>query len=190
MSLKFKCGKCGKDIIVKFLKVGEIAKCYNCETYNTVPTNAIETKEEPNWDVVESVEPTRKPEFESGTSSMNSLLKFAIYTLIISTLVFLLGQWYTSTHRYAAFGAMFGNRDTAYSLASFAILLGLLAFLVGIGLLIGGLVQRSNVSGLQGASRSRVPKDQTAFSLFCAQCGTKLQTNDRYCPNCGSFIRP
>jgi len=42
MALKFKCPKCGEDIIVRFLKVGEVAKCRNCGTDTPVPENAME----------------------------------------------------------------------------------------------------------------------------------------------------
>ena len=37
MALKFKCQNCGKDIVVRFLKVGEIAKCRSCGSANAVP---------------------------------------------------------------------------------------------------------------------------------------------------------
>jgi len=40
IGLKFNCPKCGKPIIVKFLKVGEIAKCHNCGAEVSVPTDA------------------------------------------------------------------------------------------------------------------------------------------------------
>ena len=47
MALKFNCTNCGKEIIVKYLKVGEVAKCRNCGTEVTVPSTAIDTGEEP-----------------------------------------------------------------------------------------------------------------------------------------------
>ncbi|MEO0288536.1 MAG: hypothetical protein ABIN00_02760 [candidate division WOR-3 bacterium] len=46
MALKFKCSKCENEIIVKFLKIGEIAKCPYCGKENVVPDDAIETFEE------------------------------------------------------------------------------------------------------------------------------------------------
>ena len=40
MALKFQCDHCGGDIIVRFLKVGEMAECKNCQTQNIVPESA------------------------------------------------------------------------------------------------------------------------------------------------------
>jgi DNA-directed RNA polymerase subunit RPC12/RpoP len=46
MPLKFKCAKCEKEIVVKFLKKGEIAKCRFCGAEVIVPEDAIDTEEE------------------------------------------------------------------------------------------------------------------------------------------------
>jgi len=46
MALKFKCAKCGGDIVVKFLRAGEKAKCRKCGTENAVPSNAPEITNE------------------------------------------------------------------------------------------------------------------------------------------------
>ena len=40
MALKFQCKNCGKDIAVRFLKVGEVAECRNCGASNSVPDSA------------------------------------------------------------------------------------------------------------------------------------------------------
>jgi membrane protease YdiL (CAAX protease family) len=40
MSLKFRCSKCDQEIIVKYVSIGESAKCMNCGAYNVVPANA------------------------------------------------------------------------------------------------------------------------------------------------------
>ena len=42
MALKFQCKNCGKDIAVRFLKVGEAAECRNCGASNSVPDSAEE----------------------------------------------------------------------------------------------------------------------------------------------------
>jgi DNA-directed RNA polymerase subunit RPC12/RpoP len=46
MSLKFRCRACGAEIIVKYLKVGEQAKCKACGVIVEVPRAAQETDEE------------------------------------------------------------------------------------------------------------------------------------------------
>jgi len=42
MALKFKCNHCDTEIISKFLKVGEEAKCKFCGTSTLIPDNAEE----------------------------------------------------------------------------------------------------------------------------------------------------
>ena len=49
MSLKFNCQNCGSDIIVRYLKVGETARCKACAAENVVPETAAETTEEPDY---------------------------------------------------------------------------------------------------------------------------------------------
>ena len=46
MALKFQCKSCGKDIAVKFLKIGEAAKCKNCGASNSVLESAEEISDE------------------------------------------------------------------------------------------------------------------------------------------------
>jgi hypothetical protein len=41
MYLKFRCGKCDQEMVVQFLKPGEVAKCKACGTDNVVPANAV-----------------------------------------------------------------------------------------------------------------------------------------------------
>ena len=46
MALKFRCENCGEDIAVKFLTVGEAAKCKSCGVSNSVPESAEEISDE------------------------------------------------------------------------------------------------------------------------------------------------
>ena len=46
MALKFRCENCGKDIAVRFLKVGEAAECKSCGASNSVPESAEEISDE------------------------------------------------------------------------------------------------------------------------------------------------
>ena len=46
MALKFRCEKCGEDIAVRYLKVGEAAKCRSCGASNSVPESAEEISDE------------------------------------------------------------------------------------------------------------------------------------------------
>lgn len=49
MALKFNCAECDGDVIVKYIKPGEVAKCLKCGAENIVPANAEETNEEPDY---------------------------------------------------------------------------------------------------------------------------------------------
>jgi uncharacterized membrane protein len=49
MALKFNCDKCGGEIIVKYVKPGEIAKCPGCGAKNVVPADGEGTEEEPDY---------------------------------------------------------------------------------------------------------------------------------------------
>ena len=46
MALKFRCENCGEDIAVRFLTVGEVAKCKSCGAGNSVPESAEEISDE------------------------------------------------------------------------------------------------------------------------------------------------
>ena len=46
MAIKFQCRNCGKDIAVRFLKVGETAECRSCGASNSVPESAEEISDE------------------------------------------------------------------------------------------------------------------------------------------------
>ena len=58
MAYKFKCGKCGRDLMVKWLKAGETAKCHKCGADVKVPVNALEIDN----DLVPLPEPVTKVE--------------------------------------------------------------------------------------------------------------------------------
>jgi len=58
MALKFKCANCGKEIVVKFLGKGEMAKCRSCGAETVVPEQAVETGEEPS--ILKHIRETRE----------------------------------------------------------------------------------------------------------------------------------
>ena len=70
MALKFKCQNCDEDIIVKFLKVGETAKCKSCGSENVVPETVVEVEDEADYSKDEAVS---KKETEASTSQMRRI---------------------------------------------------------------------------------------------------------------------
>lgn len=49
MALKFVCQNCSREIVVEYLKRGDVAECKHCMSKNVVPEAAIETKEKPDY---------------------------------------------------------------------------------------------------------------------------------------------
>lgn len=74
---------------------------------------------------------------------MNGMTTTAVVVLAASVGAVIWGVQYRSDHQMAAVATMVfgGATDPTYSLAGWAAGLGALAFLIGIALLIGGLVQ-------------------------------------------------
>jgi DNA-directed RNA polymerase subunit RPC12/RpoP len=61
MVLKFKCEKCGGEIVVKYLKPGEEALCRNCGARVAVPETSVEAGEEPDLKEIRRYRATGKP---------------------------------------------------------------------------------------------------------------------------------
>jgi hypothetical protein len=72
---------------------------------------------------------------------MNDLAKTAVATLIASVVAVGWGLSYRNAHPMQGVGAFFGYTDPTYSLAGWAIGLGIPIFLIGLALLIAGIVR-------------------------------------------------
>jgi len=68
----------------------------------------------------------------------NDRTKKTIIVLAISAVAFLWGYWYVDSHKLTGLAAAFGATDFLYTLAQWAMMLGGIVFLVGVGVLIGG----------------------------------------------------
>ena len=88
VALKFKCNHCSEYIIVKYLKVGEEAKCLNCGEISVVPENNILTDEEPN--------PLNYGPLKVYTTKKPSIFKPSgkqlLISIVISTALTFIGQ--------------------------------------------------------------------------------------------------
>lgn len=116
---------------------------------------------------------------------MNTLLRSAIVVLILSVVAFVWGYSYTQQNKSKAWGAMFGHRDPTYEAAGYATIAGVAGFLIGIGLLIGGLVKQKETSSRQRTPSHR-PSVQNTSQQYCKNCGTLLADQAEYCGNCGA----
>lgn len=73
---------------------------------------------------------------------MNGVLKSAIIILGVSGTATVWGFQYRSNHGFeGAMGSIFGGVSQTYAMAGWALGLGILGFLVGIGVLVAGLVK-------------------------------------------------
>jgi len=63
MALEFQCPNCGSDIVVRFLKAGEVAVCKSCGTESSVPATATELSENGT---------DKESDFSSGKSNVQS----------------------------------------------------------------------------------------------------------------------
>lgn len=97
MSLKFKCKKCGGNIIVQYLKKGEEAQCKNCKVINIIPEDAIVTDEKPLKILPKAKESTQTPETSNkhtpgkfGYSLAKTLWEFALAFVVLWGVIALL----------------------------------------------------------------------------------------------------
>jgi len=73
---------------------------------------------------------------------MNEVLKSAIIILVVSATATIWGVQYRNSHvMEGAAGMFFGGVSQTYEMAGWAMGLGILGFLVGIGVLVAGLVK-------------------------------------------------
>ncbi len=76
---------------------------------------------------------------------MNSELKSAIIILVVSIMATVWGVNYRQNHAFeGAVGAFFGTASQTYSLAGWAMGLGIIGILIGVGVLIAGLIKTGN----------------------------------------------
>jgi len=61
MALKFPCQKCNSEIVTRYLRVGEVARCKRCGADNRVPDNAFVVTDSP------TTAPMRAPETNPRT---------------------------------------------------------------------------------------------------------------------------
>jgi hypothetical protein len=69
MARTFQCQFCGKDIVVRYLRTGETAKCPHCGGYTTVPNEAIKTESSREGAAKETVGATSSGEHQSEAVS-------------------------------------------------------------------------------------------------------------------------
>ncbi len=116
---------------------------------------------------------------------MNNLLIASIITLASSIIAFIWGYAYMDIHKMDGLADAFGHGDSVYIAAKYLELGGAIAFLVGIGLLIGGLVRNGDKSSSN--QKMKRPED-IDIKKYCSNCGVLLQQGIVYCSSCGARV--
>ena len=140
MPLKFKCTSCGEELIIRFLKPGEVAKCRNCGVEVVVPVEAQQIEREPPVIRVakgEGPEPVSAPEvkvvppFRKALRFTWNVIKANPETAILTVIIFFAVDLATSVPRNAAIYRWGSNPATTI----LALLLGAIFLaVVGAGL--------------------------------------------------------
>ena len=74
---------------------------------------------------------------------MNKCLKASITILIISVVSFVWSRCYIQANKAAGFASLFGLSNPMYQLAVWVGIGSVALFIIGVGLLIGGVVQKN-----------------------------------------------
>ncbi|MCP4580092.1 MAG: hypothetical protein GY839_00630 [candidate division Zixibacteria bacterium] len=90
MALKFSCRNCGDTIIVKYLNIGDKAKCLQCGSINTVPKISRETDKEPDPYKYNTREKTYSA--NKNESIFKPTGKQIVFSLIFGLIVMLLSR--------------------------------------------------------------------------------------------------
>lgn len=136
------CGNCGETLSKEQERATVIEEKPRAISRNErlVP----ESQELAQWEELAKQATSQKERQIPQSPKGNGLLVFAVLVLVGSGLAFLWGYQYISTHQLAGFATAFGYNDPTYSVANGALIVGALGFVLGIGLLIGGLVKKAS----------------------------------------------
>jgi hypothetical protein len=179
MRLKFNCDGCGREIVVKYLRKGEVAKCRMCGVEMVVPESAIESGEEPSMlrhiresregpPVQEKAEANPFPlaPFSSGRPRSRILIFFLVIAILLA--VASIGSTYSQirlVHKVEREGGVTLQEAEANSTRQGAIFLLKIVFLVAISLLLMVWIYRvyKNLPAL-GVRGLRLTPWQAAFA--------------------------
>ena len=93
--------------------------------------------------------------------------------IFISAIATVWGYDYTQKHKMVGVAREFGYREDGYEVAQFCMSIGIIIFLVGIGLLIGSFVKRNQVVIIQQNPELKcLHIDETG--IFCSKCGERI----------------
>jgi hypothetical protein len=120
MALKFRCQKCYADIIVHYLKIGEVTQCSQCGATNTIPADALEIG--PSKDIMVGSSTDKYPSMQI----ISGIYQVLGWILAIALIIIAIVQF---AHGMLLIGIL-------YIVSSILILIGYLAIAEGINIFI------------------------------------------------------
>jgi uncharacterized RDD family membrane protein YckC len=149
MALTFRCRKCQNPILVKYLKIGEIAECKSCGTPNAVPESATDAGlEQASGKTVSSTLPEgmKPPEDIVGRESglwlrvIGRIIDLGVHILPLMAIFFVIGIIQEATGRPIPY--RLPTEDTIFSYMGFSFL--------------GMVVYHTLCEGLHGATLGKL----------------------------------
>lgn len=112
----------------------------------------------------------------TGRSKFNELLTSAVILLGLSVGAIIWGAYYRQNHVMEGVVGIFGGPAQTYEAAGWALGLGLLVFLIGVGVLVAGLMK----------SRGNI---QASVTKKCPDCAETIQAEAKVCRFCGKALQ-
>lgn len=111
---------------------------------------------------------------------INGTLASAVALLLASGAAIIWGAYYRQNHVMEGAMGFFGGGSQTYAAAGWALGLGVLAFLIGIGTLVAGLMTNGNKRSATAAIVSATKK--------CPDCAETIQAEAKICRFCGKGL--